>query len=96
LGEVLSDCGISAAGIVDADALPTSEKPNPAAPSIVMAAALVVRFCFEACLTRGMVASSIGSWECLNAASVRLAKPARKGCLCDKMRNIPSNSHSSS
>ena len=45
-------------GIVDADALPASEKPSPAAPSAVKKAGLVVRFCFEACLTRGMVASS--------------------------------------
>jgi hypothetical protein len=46
-------------GIVDADAPPTSEKLNPAAPSAFTVAALVVRFCFEACLTRGMVASSL-------------------------------------
>jgi hypothetical protein len=46
-------------GVVDADALPTSERPSPAAPSPFRAAALVVRFCFEACLTRGMVASSV-------------------------------------
>jgi hypothetical protein len=42
---------------VDADALLISERLSPAAPSIVTAAALVVRFCFEAWLTRGMVAS---------------------------------------
>jgi hypothetical protein len=45
-------------GIVDADALPTSERPSPAAPSAVTAA-LVVRFCLEACFTRGMVASFV-------------------------------------
>jgi hypothetical protein len=50
-------------GIVDADALPTSEKLSPAAPSTFTAAALVVRFFFEACLTRGMVASSVSSCE---------------------------------
>ena len=44
-------------GIVFADALPPSENPNPAVPSAVTAAALVVRACFEACFTRGMVAS---------------------------------------
>jgi hypothetical protein len=43
-----------AAGIVDADALPTSEKLTPAAPSTFAAAALLVRFCFEACLTSDM------------------------------------------
>src|SRR4029077_3944171 len=59
LGEVSSDCGIQAAGIVDADALLDSERPSPAAPSTFTVAALVVRFCFEACLTRGMVASSV-------------------------------------
>jgi len=46
---------MSAVGMVDADALPTSEKPNPAAPSTWTAAALLVRFRVEACLTRGMV-----------------------------------------
>jgi len=55
LGEVLSDCGISAVGIVDADALPTSERPSPATPSAAKNVGLVVRFRFEACLTRGMV-----------------------------------------
>jgi hypothetical protein len=50
-------------GIADADALPTSEKLSPAAPSTFTAAALVVRFCFEACLTRDMVASSVSSCE---------------------------------
>jgi hypothetical protein len=70
---------------VDADALPSSEKPSPVAPSTVTAAALVVRFCFEACLTRGMVC--ILCKFCL-VASVRSAKPARKGCWCVKMRTV--------
>jgi len=61
LGEVLSDCGIPAVGIVDADVLPTSEKLSPAAPSTFTAVALAARFCFEACLTRDMVASSVSS-----------------------------------
>jgi hypothetical protein len=42
-----------AVGIVDADVLPTIEKLSPAAPS-TFTAALVLRFCFEACFTRGM------------------------------------------
>jgi hypothetical protein len=63
LGEVLSDCGTPKVGIVDADALFASEKLNPAAPSTFTAAALVMRFCFEACLTRDMVASSVSSCE---------------------------------
>jgi hypothetical protein len=63
LGEVLSDCGIPKVGIVDADALFASEKLSPAAPSTFTTAALVVRFCFEACLTRDMVASSVSSCE---------------------------------
>jgi len=63
LGQVLSDCGILAVGSVDADVLPASEKLSPAAPSTFTAAALVVRFCFEACLTRDMVASSVSSCE---------------------------------
>jgi len=44
---------------VDADALPASEKPSPAAPSTFTAAALVVRFRFEACVTRGIVPSPV-------------------------------------
>jgi hypothetical protein len=77
LGEVLSDCGIAAAGVVDADALPTSEKLSPAAPNILAAAALVVRFCFEACLTRDMVASSVNFLR-NRFLRVRSAKPACK------------------
>ena len=47
-------------GTVDADAPPTSEKLSPAAPSAFTAAVFVLRFfCFEACLTRGMAASSV-------------------------------------
>jgi hypothetical protein len=53
------DCGIPVAGIVDADALLASERPSPAAPSTFTVAALAVRFCFEACLTRGMIAPSV-------------------------------------
>jgi hypothetical protein len=63
-------------GIVDADALPTSEKLNPAAPSAFTVAALVLRFCFEACLT-SMVASSVSLRN--RFANVHPAKPARKG-----------------
>jgi hypothetical protein len=44
---------------VDPDALPNSERPSPAAPTTATVAALVVRFFFEACLTRRMLASSI-------------------------------------
>jgi hypothetical protein len=42
-------------GTALADALPTSEKPRPAAPSTFTAAALLVRFRVEAGLTLGMV-----------------------------------------
>jgi hypothetical protein len=63
LGEMLSDCEISAVGIVDADALPGSERPSPAAPSAVTAAAFVVRACFAACFTCGMVASFVSDCE---------------------------------
>jgi len=66
IGEMLSDCGISAVGIVDADALPASERPSPAAPSAVTAAALVVRACVSACFTRGMVASFVSCCERVN------------------------------
>jgi hypothetical protein len=46
-------------GIVDPDALANSERPSPAVPSTVTAAALVLRLFLEACLTRSMVASSV-------------------------------------
>jgi hypothetical protein len=83
---VLSDCGISAAGIVDPDAIPNSERLNPAAPSRVTAAALVVRFFLEACLTRRMVASSL-LVNALGVASLRSAKGARKYLPpCHKMK----------
>jgi hypothetical protein len=63
-------------GIVDPDALPNSERPSPAPPSIVTAAALIVRF-FLDCLTRRMVASSL-LVNALVVASLRSAKGARK------------------
>jgi hypothetical protein len=66
-------------GAVDADALPTSEKLSPAAPSTFAAAALVVRFCFEACLTRGMAASSVSPVK--SPGKRTSAKPARKSYL---------------
>jgi hypothetical protein len=49
--------GISAAGTTAADAPPASDKVNPAAPNT--GTAFVIRFRFEACFARGMVASSI-------------------------------------
>jgi hypothetical protein len=59
-----------AVGIVDADVLPTIEKLSPAAPSTFMAA-LVLLFCFEACLNRGMAhPPSLGKSA--------LGEPARK------------------
>jgi hypothetical protein len=64
-------------GIVDADALPTSEKPSPAAPSTFTAAALVVRFCFEACLTPDMIASSVSSCEIAWQACARRERRGR-------------------
>jgi hypothetical protein len=47
-------CGVSAVGTADADAPPTSEKVNPAAPKA--GTAFVIRFRFEACFTPGIVA----------------------------------------
>src|ERR1700731_1046295 len=44
--------------MADADAPPTSEKVKPAAPN-AGTAALVMRFFFESCFARGIVASSI-------------------------------------
>lgn len=50
-------CGVSAIGTADANALPANEKVKPAAPN-AGTAVFVTRFFFEACFTRGMVASS--------------------------------------
>jgi hypothetical protein len=74
-------------GIVDADALPTSEKLSPAAPSTFTAAVLLVRFCFEVCLTRDMVASSVFSGE-NRQPSVRSANWRGKRNHCHKTRDI--------
>jgi hypothetical protein len=64
-------------GIVDPDALANSERPSPAVPSTVTAAALGVRFFPEVCLTRRMVASSV-LVNPLAMPSLRSAKGARK------------------
>src|SRR5439155_3047671 len=56
-GAKFRPCWTSPVGTADADAPPASEKVNPAAPSAGIAV-LVTRFFFEACFTRGMVASS--------------------------------------
>jgi hypothetical protein len=53
----LPDCGISAVDIAFADALPVNERPNPAAPSAVTAAAWLVRARFVACFTPGIITS---------------------------------------
>jgi hypothetical protein len=58
VGAYFKVCGASAVGTADADALPTSERVNPAAPN-AGTAALVTRCRLGACFTRGMVASSI-------------------------------------
>jgi hypothetical protein len=68
----LGDCGISAAGIVDPDALPNSERPSPAAPTTVTAAALVVRLFLEARMVDPLFLYALG------LASLRSAKGARK------------------
>src|ERR1700744_2698242 len=87
----MSDCGRLAVGTVDADVLPTSEKLSPAAPSTFTAAALVVRFCFEACLTRRMVASSVSSGEIAWQTCTR-RNPRARVTFAKKCENISSNS----
>lgn len=86
-GKLLLDCGISAAGSVDAKALPISENPSPAAPSVAAAAALVVPFPFAACFIRAIVISFATFWiqvdvtgvpvPLTNAESVRAVPIAR-------------------
>jgi hypothetical protein len=58
---------MSVVGTADADAPPTSENVNPAAPN-AGAAALVIRFCLEACFTRGIVAFSIPCKTCIESS----------------------------
>jgi len=67
VGAKFGVCPTSAVGTAAADAPPTSEKVNPAAPN-AGAAALVTRFRFEACFTRDIVASSIASKICVESA----------------------------
>jgi hypothetical protein len=65
LGEKFGVFGISVVGTADADAPPTSDKVNPAAPNTGAAlvktafvkTAFVTSFFFEACFTRGIVTS---------------------------------------
>jgi hypothetical protein len=54
LGEKFGDRGASVVGATAADAPPTSEKVNPAAPNT--GTVFVTRFRFEACFTRGILA----------------------------------------
>jgi len=79
-----------AVGVVDADALLASERPSPAAPS-TFAAALFVRFCFEACLTRDMVASSVSSCENAPQECARRNRRARVTCAikCETSHRVP-------
>jgi hypothetical protein len=88
-------CCISV-GTADADAPPTSEKVNPAAPS-AGTAALVTRFRFEACFTRGIVASSIPvkEFRVQSVAIVCLANVPRKtGGTHDHATNDAAREHS--
>ena len=56
--------GMSVVGATAADAPPASEKVSPAAPNT--GTAFVTRFRFEACFTRGMVASSVPCEKCFD------------------------------
>ena len=60
----------SAVGTADAVALPNNEKVNPAAPR-ADTAALVLRFCFEACFTCGMISSCVSRRKSTAAQRVR-------------------------
>jgi hypothetical protein len=56
-GAKFARCWTSPVGTADANALPATEKVNPATPS-AGTAVLVIRFFFEACFERAMAASS--------------------------------------
>src|SRR6266446_8909994 len=72
--------GMAVVGATAADAPPAREKVSPAAPNT--GTAFVTRFLFEACFTRGMVASSVPCEKCFHStrAIVRLANAACKPC----------------
>jgi hypothetical protein len=55
IGCGVRDCGRSAVARADADALPTSERPSPAARRAGTPATLVRRFRFETCFTRDIL-----------------------------------------
>ena len=76
----MSNWGISAAGTVDADALPASEMPSPA-PTAVRAAVFDV----EAFLT--MVAYSRVVVKVRDKASVRPANAGAQVCIGIKVQN---------
>jgi hypothetical protein len=62
---------------VDADALPTNEKPSPAAAPSALAAATVERFFFEDCLTVLMVSPLVLA-NALGVLTLRSARWVRK------------------
>ena len=77
-GEKFCACLTSPVGTADASALPASENVNPAAPN-AGTAVLVIRFFFEACFTRGMVASSdVARKDIRDAPILRRPNKARK------------------
>src|SRR5229473_4955804 len=95
---MFGDNDVSVVGATAADAPPTREKVNPAAPNA--GTAFVPRFFFEACFTRGIVASSI---HCKNVSSlawsfyllrmhrarlVRQANSHRRNCECTWRRPL--------
>jgi hypothetical protein len=67
----------SAVGIAAASALPAAENVNPATPN-AGPAALVMRFFFEACFIRGMVASSDIARRISLHSTLRSQSEARK------------------
>src|SRR5262245_8874192 len=82
--QLLSDCGISAAGSVDADALPTNESPIPTAPIAVAAAALVVLYSLAAFFIRAIVVS----FDTLLGSSWRSGR-ARTAYECQAAQKVP-------
>lgn len=69
-----------------ADAPPTSENVNPAAPN-AGAAALVIRFCLETCFTRGIVAFSI---PCKICSSPATRNPTLRRCTLQDRSGVAS------
>ena len=79
--------GTSDVGTADADAPPTSEKVNPAAPNA--GTVFRTRFRFEACFIPGIVASSIPAEERFESGTRKILRFANVPCKVGRCADVP-------